>query len=82
MTRRMVQILVVLTMAALCVIVVAFDRGYILTFQHKMLESEVSHTHQWSIWEPGQQRNDGTFLQFRHCTNCGLGEMRKVQEVK
>ncbi len=82
MTRRMVQILVVLTVAALCVLVVAFDRGYYLTFQRRTPELEVAHTHQWSGWEPGQQRNDGTFWQFRRCTNCGLGEMRKVQEVK
>lgn len=54
--------------------------------RHLSLEKAPLHEHVWSQWADPTASPDTShgidFIQFRHCTNCGMAEFRPVLKVR
>lgn len=70
----------------LVAILVSVGTGFLAGQRHLVTPDTEAHTHQWSQWgDPDPDDNNGKnaqFIQFRHCTNCGVAEFRVVLEAK
>jgi hypothetical protein len=75
---RFVRIFFVIVFTFYCGVV---SGVWIKKKQMEIGTAEVEHIHGWDIWQPGVWQGDHC-IQFRRCTNCGLGEMRIVNTVR
>lgn len=62
---------------------IVWASGFMCGRRYDSTHPTVTHEHKWTDWgDPSADQNsrDRQYIQFRHCTNCGVAQFRVVQE--
>jgi len=79
------KIAIIILLAALFIVAVVCPGIWFTVQKQKWQHSEDVHIHSWALWSAPSQEIVGRnirYTQFRSCTNCGLAEVRYVEEAK